>query len=232
MAVDLITDTEVVLSVAFYHKNKATTRMQEFLVLSSQPLTVLRDAFYCLSDFLTVENDEEVVNTQSKKVSSSYFLIENTFYNDMRSASAVDYSKVILDWVEENERYQQPGQAKYKKRVMGEVKFSDLSIRINQPYLFTHQGDCQHIFKFRDIRLLTKSDDRNRNAYPKPIFQCKITRHKCRMCYMYPAEYVTINDFHSGETPCYFCEHCYEPFHYDSQGRLLYEYQVFPYAHD
>ena len=61
--------------------------MQEFLVLGSQPLTALKDAFYCLKDFYSAETE---------KSASSYFLIENTFYNDLRDESVQDYSKYAL----------------------------------------------------------------------------------------------------------------------------------------
>ncbi|CAG8521763.1 4693_t:CDS:2, partial [Racocetra fulgida] len=50
---------EVILSVAFYNQSKNSTRTQEFLVLGSQPLTALRDAFYCLRDFYKLEPWEQ-----------------------------------------------------------------------------------------------------------------------------------------------------------------------------
>jgi len=52
-------------------------------VLGSQPLTVLRDAIYCLYD--TIMDGPEV--------KSGYFMIENVFYNDMRHPGAIDYSQ-------------------------------------------------------------------------------------------------------------------------------------------
>ncbi|CAG8445473.1 4560_t:CDS:2, partial [Acaulospora colombiana] len=88
---------EVILSVAFYNQNKPATRMQEFLVLGSQPLTALRDAFYCLRDFYKVTPWEQptqnaITNLTDKKTSSSYFFVENVFYNDLRDPRAIDYS--------------------------------------------------------------------------------------------------------------------------------------------
>jgi hypothetical protein len=45
--------------------------------------------------------------------------------------------------------------------------------------------------------------------------------------------WITFHDKFSGESPCFFCEKCYQAFHYDQEGRLLYEdFQVFPYAYD
>jgi snRNA-activating protein complex subunit 3 len=41
---------------------------------------------------------------------------------------------------------------------------------------------------------------------------------------------VTINDKLAPENPCFFCENCYGPLHYDDQGNVLYDdFYVFPY---
>jgi hypothetical protein len=45
---------DLILTIAIFHPKHPQTRLAEFQILASQPLTVLRDAFYCLSDFLTL----------------------------------------------------------------------------------------------------------------------------------------------------------------------------------
>ncbi|CAG8588430.1 1858_t:CDS:10, partial [Diversispora eburnea] len=202
---DIVNTPEVILSVAFYNQNKPSTRMQEFLVLGNQPLTALRDAFYCLRDFYKVTPWEKptqnsIVNSTEKKTSSSYFFIEKVFYNDLRDPRAIDYSKNVIDWVKENDRYKQRGLGLYTCKKMENVKFNELSIRIMQSY-----------------------DDPDVSAYPKAIFKGKINRHKCRMCMQRPTLLVTINDFLSGESPAYFCDRCYYQFHYNSKNELLYD---------
>ncbi|KAJ2722884.1 hypothetical protein GGI07_003011 [Coemansia sp. Benny D115] len=226
-----VADDEVILSVCFYNTRSSTSKMEEYLVLGSQSLTVLRDAFYCISDFLVSHRDEEIENTKDRKVSSSYFFIEKTFYNDMRSPTATDYSRVIMEWANDPERQQKnPHLQGLQSRLMDGARFLDLSIRLKQPYVFMHQGDCEHVVMFTDLRLLGPKDDQFVECYPKQIFRTRHMRHKCRMCSAYPAQYVTKNDFHSGMSPCYFCEKCYQPFHFDADGNKLLEHDVFPYA--
>ncbi|KAJ2522119.1 hypothetical protein GGI11_001814 [Coemansia sp. RSA 2049] len=226
-----VVDDEVLLSVCFYNTRSSTSKMEEYLVLGSQNLTVLRDAFYCISDFLFSHRDEQIENTKDKKVSSSYFFIEKTFYNDMRSPTATDYSRVIMEWANDPERQtNNPRLQGLQSRLMDGARFLDLSIRLRQPYLFVHQGDCEHVMMFTDLRLLGPKDDQFVENYPKQIFRTRHMRHKCRMCSAYPAQYVTKNDFHSGMSPCYFCEKCYSPFHFDNDGKKLLEHDVFPYA--
>ncbi|KAJ2507124.1 hypothetical protein IWW47_001259 [Coemansia sp. RSA 2052] len=226
-----VADDEVILSVCFYNTRSSNSKMEEYLVLGSQSLTVLRDAFYCISDFLVSHRDEVPENSKEKKTSSSYFFIEKTFYNDMRSPTATDYSRVIMEWASDPERQEKnPKLRGLQSRLMDGARFLDLSIRLKQPYIFMHQGDCEHVLMFTDLRLLGPKDDQFVESYPKQIFRTRHMRHKCRMCSAYPAQFVTKNDFHSGMSPCYFCEKCYTPFHFGVDDEKLLEHDVFPYA--
>ncbi len=91
-----MSNQEILLSIAVFSPVNPFTRLAEFKFLGSQPLTALRDAFYCLSDFFDLSEDAVNPNTLSKKISSSYLFIENTFYNDMRWPLAEDYSKYVF----------------------------------------------------------------------------------------------------------------------------------------
>ncbi len=170
---------EVVLLVSVYHHAKPL-KSQEFLVLGSQPLTALRDKIYCLSDHLFLSK------TRQKKRSSGYFFIENTFYNDMRSDDAIDYGKAVIEWTAGNPKYPlfnisrsfsftafrftAPYSAPLVSANMEDTTFGDLSIRIGSPYLYTHQGNCQHIITFTDLRLRNISDPDNALAYPLLVY--------------------------------------------------------------
>ncbi|KAG0272933.1 small nuclear RNA activating complex, polypeptide 3 [Linnemannia exigua] len=146
-------------------------------------------------------------------------------HQDVLEKISEDYSQVILDWVAESPgRRRQQGFSNLEKKYMHDTKIQDLAIRLNQPYLFVHQGDCEHILMFRDLRLFSqRHDDLNRLSYPLQIFKGKSTSHMCRMCKINKAFYVTVDDRLAGETPCYFCEQCYDRFHYDLDGNILYD---------
>lgn len=78
---------EVVLNVVFYKAHRPSQPMQEFMVLGSQRLSALRDAFHCVMDFMTQGADDAqrsalVQNTRTKKTSNSFMMIEGVFYND------------------------------------------------------------------------------------------------------------------------------------------------------
>jgi hypothetical protein len=39
---------------------------------------------------------------------------------------------------------------------MQDTTFADLTLRVGAPYLYCHQGDCQHIIMVTDVRLINK----------------------------------------------------------------------------
>ncbi|GKA05771.1 snRNA-activating protein complex subunit isoform X1, partial [Tanacetum coccineum] len=135
---------------------------QEILVLGQQFLTELRDKMYCLSD--------EIMKTANKYDPSGYFLIEDIFYNDLREAGAIDYSKPILDLALES-LYKRltgkvgvyhicslldfskekeflgsgsgPQMPQFKARLMQKTRFCDINFRLGAGYLYCHQGEWQ-----------------------------------------------------------------------------------------
>ncbi|KAI8359344.1 snRNA-activating protein of 50kDa MW C terminal-domain-containing protein [Mortierella sp. GBAus27b] len=400
---------ETVVSVAFYRAQRPTFQTQEFLFLGGQPLTALRDAFHCTSDFSPQAVEDEqgpsspssssspteasssslsspyLKNTKTRKTSNSYILIEGVFYidtpllrakidkrdqlrdnerkrlevlarqcerryqealqrrkeeirkkkvkaakalakrrrkereaaagdgdhpqeedngeeenislsdldyddSDLRaqmetclyrdrpldnirvenegalSAASHDYSRyvhvsapvhsfspprnimltpplppppptcvdttirTILEWINADpKRKEIPGYQDMQKKHMHETLIQDVKIRVNHPYLFVHQGNCEHIVMFRDLRLFShQHDDLNRNSYPLQTFQERTRKRACQMCNGRRASFVTVNDRLAGQSPCYFCEDCYIAFHYDEQGNILYDdFQVF-----
>ncbi|KAJ3027272.1 UNVERIFIED_CONTAM: hypothetical protein HDU68_004137 [Siphonaria sp. JEL0065] len=183
---------EIVLTIAvFCGGDYQSEILVELDVLGSQSLAGLRDALlsnrYCISNRIGRVFSGGIKDAANPVVAapadvSGYFYIEGCFYNDLRERSAKDYSKDIVDWVSaDTARLQQFGVLETKTM---ESKFFDLSIRINHPYLYTHQGKCEHVLIFRDVRMMHSSDDSNLMAYPKTVWQSKRAGHhqKCQIC--------------------------------------------------
>ncbi|KAI9282111.1 snRNA-activating protein of 50kDa MW C terminal-domain-containing protein [Umbelopsis sp. AD052] len=177
----------------------------------------------------------EVVRQRAKKRQyPSYFFINKCFYSDTRHPEVKnrvdDPCDDIIKWINENERCNQQHLAGVSKKSMQSVKFQDLEIQLNYPYLFCHQDVCKHILVFKDIWLHGQRDEIDATAYPLLTYQCRMARSKCHMCQYWPAEFVTLNDVVSGYSPCFFCSRCYVPFHYDKQGKKLWDHEVRTYA--
>eukprot|EP00249_Psilotum_nudum_P020037 c27532_g1_i1 orf=77-1882(+) len=245
-----VTPYEVILCIEFYHGIKKQHKLQEFLVLGSQPLTALRDKLYCLTD--------KLMQKANMYVPSGYFLFEDTFYNDMRDARAIEYSNSIINWVKEQneavEKWKAAGGADFRKRQrtglpnsfspydklptfqaadMASTQFWQLQCHIGEQYLYCHQGDCKHAIVIRDMRLVHKQDVQNMLCYPVLRFQPRLRHRKCSICDIYRAKKVTYGDKMAPTSPCFFCEHCYYLLHYSKEGALLDDgFKVYDYYHE
>ncbi|CAH3195011.1 unnamed protein product, partial [Porites evermanni] len=185
---------EVILSVAIYHPRKQN-KVQEFLVLGSQCLTELRDKIFCTADGMILgdhsENPDALSQPTAKEnFKSGFFFIEGVFYNDRRDPLSRDYSKVIRDWAKDPQRRKCPGLGLFTSKRMEDMVFEDLKIRLGYPYLYCHQGNCEHLIIFTDLRLLDVDDERNRNEYPLQVFKHRGKRLRCRVCDVYTARYL------------------------------------------
>ncbi|GFQ05995.1 snRNA-activating protein complex subunit, partial [Phtheirospermum japonicum] len=239
---------ETVLSVEVYHNKKTWVKTQEFLVLGRQFLSEVKDKIYCLTD--------EIMKKMGQCDPSGYFLIEDVFCNDMRKSSAIDYSKPILDWLQNSKNdalekweFIVSGELQQKQKdILGSeskqklprlrslhmqrTRFCDLRFRLGAGYLYCHQGDCKHIIVIRDMRLIHPEDVQSRSAYPLITFQSKIRYKKCSVCKIYRAEKMTVDDKWAPSNPCYFCDVCYYMIHY-ANGSLLYsDFSVYDYFHE
>ncbi|KAJ9057480.1 hypothetical protein DSO57_1022272 [Entomophthora muscae] len=261
-AIKDVKEEEVIYEISIYPPGRPPEKKsQGFKFLGSQPLTDFRDAIYCQEDFLSypsiekeVENERNVAafqanhapaiitfvpkpnqeNTATKKTSSSYFFFENVFYIDRRSPSYVDYSIEVCRWNNDPELASDPPIKDLIKLDMSEHTFDQLELRVNQPYLFCHQGSCQHIVIVHSIRLVHPSlDDLCSANYPIKTFQSSYQmRMHCNTCKNNPAEYVVTNDIHGGTKAMFYCKTCHDLFHFSKDGKPIYPICVYPYLYD
>ncbi|KAK6133136.1 hypothetical protein DH2020_033175 [Rehmannia glutinosa] len=182
--------------------------------------------------------------------------LKDVFCNDMRESSAIDYSKPILDWLENSKddalekwEFIVAGELQQKQRAllcsqskqqlprlksvhMQRTRFCDIRFRLGAGYLYCHQGDCKHVIVIRDMRLIHPEDVQSRAAYPLVTVQTKHRYKKCSVCKIYRAEKMTVDDKWASSNPCYFCDVCYYMLHY-ADGSLLYsDFNVYDCRHE
>ncbi|TPX61212.1 hypothetical protein PhCBS80983_g01252 [Powellomyces hirtus] len=238
-------EPDVLLPISISRGRNKVVRVRDktasYLVLGSQPLTVLRDAFYCPTDFLQLGDGDEDggdstnKNTLTCKTSASYFLIEDVFYNDFRNPDAEDYSSKIIEWVAS--RKSNGAKSKIttlRCAVMSETTFADLCVRPGTRYLFVHQGTCQHAVVFEpNLRMLRAHGDdvTDRTRYPietffKPWKSAIVT---CQVCKARKAEWVTPVDIRADRDSCRWCQDCFDRFHFNEDGTPAYEFEYHKY---
>ncbi|XP_054666118.1 snRNA-activating protein complex subunit 3 isoform X2 [Grus americana] len=157
---------------------------------------------------------------------SAFFYFEGIFYNDKRYPECRDLSRTIIEWSESHDR----GYGNLQSVKMEDYTFNDLSLKIGFPYLFCHQGNCEHIIIITDIRIIHHDDCLDRNLYPLLIKKHWLCTRKCFVCKMYTARWVTNKDSLAPEDPCFFCDVCFRMLHYDEEGNKLGEFLAYPYV--
>ncbi|KAH3837012.1 snRNA-activating protein complex subunit 3-like [Dreissena polymorpha] len=198
------------------------------LVLGRQKLTDLRDVIRCANDLVIAGDASENPDVESQEYAkdifkSGLFFIHNTFYNDLREQDCRDYSQVIRDWGAGQGRNMGP----YEVKKMEDVTFLDLTLQLGRPYLYLHQGDCEHIIIFSDIRLLTKEHSQDVREYPYLLNKCRRARTLCRVCSKQAARWITYGSEFAPENPCFFCDVCFRALHYDENNKKVSRFEAY-----
>ncbi|NXK38218.1 SNPC3 protein, partial [Piprites chloris] len=214
-----------------FQKHKDHKPYQTVLVLGSQKLTELRDSISCVSDLqiggeFSSQPDQAPEHISKDLYKSAFFYFEGIFYNDRRYPECRDLSRTIIEWSESHDR----GYGNLQSVKMEDYVFNDVSLKIGFPYLFCHQGNCEHIIIITDIRLIHHDDCLDRNLYPLLIKKHWLCTRKCFVCKMYTARWVTNRDSLAPEDPCFFCDVCFRMLHYDAEGNKLGEFLAYPYV--
>ncbi|KAH0519948.1 snRNA-activating protein complex subunit 3 [Microtus ochrogaster] len=148
---DMIKEGELILSVnilypVIFNKHKEHKPYQTVLVLGSQKLTELRDSICCVSD---LQIGGEFSSTPDQ------------------APEHISKVRTIIEWSESHDR----GYGKFQTARMEDFTFNDLNIKLGFPYLYCHQGDCEHVVVITDIRWVTNNDT---FAPEDPCFFCDV----------------------------------------------------------
>ncbi|XP_071546896.1 snRNA-activating protein complex subunit 3 isoform X1 [Panulirus ornatus] len=234
---------DIVLNVRVqrpYHKkthmkkacNRFPTHSQELLLLGSQKLTELRDALICIND-LAVNQDISAdpqlyqmshLPNNSMEFPSGFFYINGVFYNDDRHPQAKIYSEGIVKWAQ---RHSEIGELKSKS--MHETTFLDLELRLGYPYVFLHQGNCEHIIIFTDVRLHHQDDVQDPARYPLLRGQASKLSVKCCICSLHLANWIVKDEPRLPIPNAHVCDRCLKSFCYNSRGVKIHNIRVYPF---
>ncbi|XP_016890589.1 snRNA-activating protein complex subunit 3 isoform X2 [Cynoglossus semilaevis] len=231
---DMLPEGEIILTINIYYpavfdKFNYVRPHMTLLMTGSHTLAELRDAICCVSDLQVCgefSNTPDVAPDFTSKdlYKSAFFFFEGIFYNDMRFPECQDISMTIIEWAKSHNfpPYSQAG--------MEDTRFSDLKVKVGFPYLYCHQGDCEHLVIITDVRLTHRDDCLDKKFYPLLIHKHRIATQKCAVCHIFIGRWFTKNDQFAPSDPCLFCEKCFRMLHYDSEGKKLGNFVAYPYV--
>lgn len=118
-----------------------------------------------------------------------------------------------------------------------ETRLADVPFKLHVPYLYCHQGNCEHVMVFTDVRLM-RTECESAPMFPFITLEAKRNQAKCQICEIFYAEFVTqstsLNDFRVPYNPCRFCKNCFTPLHYEGPDAktLKYNFQFGKFTQD
>ncbi|XP_026870667.1 snRNA-activating protein complex subunit 3 [Electrophorus electricus] len=230
---DLIPEGELILSFnvvypVLFERFKHVRAYQTLHVLGSQKLTELRDAICCVSDLQVFGEFSNTPDTAPQFLSkdhykSAFFFFEGTFFNDLRFSECRDISKTTREWAKTHDF------PDFKTARMEDTTFYDLKVKVGYPYLYCHQGDCEHVIILTDVRLMHRDDCLDRKFYPLLTHKHRVATRKCCVCHLYISRWITTNDALAPVDPCLYCDQCFRMFHYDDHGNKLGDFKAYVY---
>ena len=163
---------------------------------------------------------------------SGFFFIENVFYDDLRSKNSVSLSKGIVDASKKcfircpgtwqvlyemlDKKKEKIKPSNFTSRDMRETTFSDLEIIPGKSYLYRHQGSCDHILRFRDVRVANMDLETAKLSgehYPIVISEARKMRKPCMCCEIHDATTTAYGDNMAVCSPFFWCDSCFNAAH-------------------
>ncbi|XP_046543124.1 snRNA-activating protein complex subunit 3-like [Haliotis rubra] len=230
-----VREPNVVLTVQVHrpYRNQPSSRLvmsETYLLLGNHKLSELRDVIKCSNDYaISGDHSEHPDITQftfAKDIyKSGFFFIEGTFYNDMRQLDNRDYSKAITEWVSQENRGERMGPFETAK--MEDTTFLDLDLVLGKPYFYQHQGDCEHILIFTDVRMFHPMDPQDLRSYP---YICREMNHKrkiCKSCMINTAGWIIYDCQLLPSNPAFMCHRCFKALLYDEDGKKIGNFEAY-----
>ncbi|CAH8472164.1 unnamed protein product [Schistosoma rodhaini] len=199
---------------------------QRLVLLSKQNLTVLREAIKCSQDKVWLGDCSEALDNPELRVSadriypSSYFFIEGTFYDDLRNPNSKSLGEEVIQWAKSKKELKTYGP--FTSSSMESVTLEDLVICIGKPYFFVHQGNCEHMIIFSDIRLVDRDSCQTESLFPMLTGRCSVRVLHCFVCRRLASRWiVTECGTILPVDPCPICDVCIRLLLYTADGKKI-----------
>ncbi|CAI2314859.1 unnamed protein product [Caenorhabditis sp. 36 PRJEB53466] len=201
---------------------KVTDRIE---LTGENTLEDLRNSFSCPADYAFIEDFSEkkpTIDDFAKNLfPSNMFFIHGTFFVD--ETTGRDPSENIRVWAE-------------KRNNVGPMdtmpmstKLGDLTARLGQPYVFVHQGVCEHLVVFNDLFIRDESHDGV--VFPRRLIERNFRRIACDLCKEEAAKWMVLeHEDLLPNSPGYVCASCYNEYCFDVTGKKVSSFKAVPYC--
>ncbi|XP_071632384.1 snRNA-activating protein complex subunit 3 isoform X2 [Temnothorax longispinosus] len=195
-------------------------------ILGCQTLYELRQKIICQSDLSIIKEISEKPNQRPGPMAkdvypSGFFYIEDTFYNDTSVPTNIDYSNIILEWATIRDI------GPFKVATM-DAQINSLYARFGFPWVYQHQGSCEHLIVLTDARLVTDDDVLISSAYPRIERIRPISGKHCIYCGIFNVHWVVTEHDRIPHDISYFCNKCFISYNY-VDGKKVGNFKAYSY---
>ncbi|EKE41659.1 snRNA activating protein complex subunit, putative [Entamoeba nuttalli P19] len=139
-----------------------------------------------------------------------FIFINDTFYTSQNNQEQVMYN--LVEW-REYRNFQYSRFPSHFQCCIEDFELGKINIEIDEPYLYGHLLDCEHIFIISDIRVPLQEDKNGK--YPRIIFRKRKEQQRCNICDSRKAEIEVTGDSAGISDPSYYCKECFSLLHND-----------------
>ncbi|CAH2049010.1 unnamed protein product, partial [Iphiclides podalirius] len=150
---------------------------------------------------------------------SGFMFINNVFYVD-ESPRCKDISAPIREWARRR------GLGDFPKRRMNGVRLDELLVKLGHPEVYVHQGNCEHLFTFSEVRLLGPGEPMNLALYPRHTCVLQNQTVYCTTCAEFGAKWLATGCARVPFDPAFFCDTCLKLYLY-TDGRKIGDFNVY-----
>ncbi|XP_069360173.1 uncharacterized protein Pbp49 isoform X1 [Maniola hyperantus] len=208
------------------HHTRHSIFTNDIVLLGRQKLTVLRDRLVCSNDEgmrvdMSLNPDDRPAASAKDIFPSGFLFINNAFYVDTRDGCK-DHSEAIRKWSSARRLGDFPSYD------MAQVTVDQLLVRLGHPEVYVHQGNCEHLFTFSEVRLLNSNDPLRQSVYP---FHSAVAQHQtlyCTTCAEFGAKWIVIGCARVPFDPAFFCEICFKLYLY-KDGEKVCDFKAYCY---
>ncbi|XP_071576531.1 snRNA-activating protein complex subunit 3 [Temnothorax nylanderi] len=195
-------------------------------ILGCQTLYELRRKIICQSDLSIIKEISEKPNQRPGPMAkdvypSGFFYIEDTFYNDTSVPTNIDYSNIILEWATARDI------GPFKVATM-DAQINSLCARFGFPWVYQHQGSCEHLIVLTDARLVTDDDVLISSAYPRIERIRPISGKHCIYCGIFNVHWIVTEHDRIPHDISYFCNKCFISYNY-VDGKKVGNFKAYSY---
>ncbi|CAB3245019.1 unnamed protein product [Arctia plantaginis] len=116
----------------------------------------------------------------------------------------------------------------FPARDMGHVRLHQLVLKLGYPEVYVHQGNCEHVFVFSEVRLLNANDPLRFSSYP---FSTAIGQNQtvyCTTCAEFSAKWIVVGSDRVPFDPGFFCDTCFKQYMY-KDGQKIGQFKAYRY---